>query len=182
MTLQDWGALGELIGGTAIIVTLVYLAVQTRQAARVSAAHAPQWISDGYRSWFLSLRSDPNFVRLVRFAVHHWDKMSNNDKTRVHSFWAEMIVHLDAVLTLRKQGLMGEEHARAWADNTLGLITTPGGEVWWLSTKFLYSPQVRRELEHRLEDATTLPPTWTTIPFYELEDADLAALQPRDDA
>ena len=26
MTLQDWGALGELLGGFAVLVTLVYLA------------------------------------------------------------------------------------------------------------------------------------------------------------
>lgn len=33
MTLQDWGAIGELVGGVAVIVTLVYLAVQLRQYA-----------------------------------------------------------------------------------------------------------------------------------------------------
>ena len=32
MTLQEWGALGELVGGVAVIATLLYLAVQTRQS------------------------------------------------------------------------------------------------------------------------------------------------------
>ena len=31
MTIQDWGALGEIIGGVAVVATLVYLAVQIRQ-------------------------------------------------------------------------------------------------------------------------------------------------------
>ena len=31
MTIQDWGALGEMIGGVAVVVSLVYVAVQIRQ-------------------------------------------------------------------------------------------------------------------------------------------------------
>jgi len=33
VTLQDWGSIGELVGGVAVIVTLIYLAVQLRQYA-----------------------------------------------------------------------------------------------------------------------------------------------------
>ena len=33
MTIQDWGAIGEIVGGLAVIVTLGYLAFQLRQNA-----------------------------------------------------------------------------------------------------------------------------------------------------
>jgi len=33
VSLQDWGAVGELVGGVAVIVTLIYLALQIRQYA-----------------------------------------------------------------------------------------------------------------------------------------------------
>ncbi len=46
LTIRDLGALGELVGGVAIIVTLLYLAVQTRQTRRAGLTQAPQWISD----------------------------------------------------------------------------------------------------------------------------------------
>jgi hypothetical protein len=39
MTIQDWGAVGELISAVAILVTLLYLAVQVR-SARISATDA----------------------------------------------------------------------------------------------------------------------------------------------
>ena len=41
MTIQDWGAVGELVGAIAVIISLVYLALQLRQntkAMRTSAA------------------------------------------------------------------------------------------------------------------------------------------------
>ncbi len=34
MTIQDWGAIGELVGGAAVLVALVYLALQIRQTQR----------------------------------------------------------------------------------------------------------------------------------------------------
>ncbi len=34
MTIQDWGAIGEMIGGFAVLASLVYLAVQIRQNTR----------------------------------------------------------------------------------------------------------------------------------------------------
>ena len=34
MSIQDWGAIGELVGGVAVIVTLIYLALQVRQNTR----------------------------------------------------------------------------------------------------------------------------------------------------
>ena len=43
MTIQEWGAIGELIGGVAIIVSLIYVGAQIRQntkAIKVSTSHA----------------------------------------------------------------------------------------------------------------------------------------------
>ena len=136
MTLQEWGSLGELVGGVAVIVTLIYLAVQTRQTRRAAAAHAPEWISDGFRGWLLSMRQDAEFTRCVRKALLDWKSIPANDQTRVHSWCAEMLVHLDAVLTLNAEGLLSDEHARAWVDHSLGLLITPGGRVWWSEAKF----------------------------------------------
>ena len=170
LTIQDLGALGELLGSIAVLATLVYLALQTRHARRAGLTQAPQWISDGYRSWFIAPRQDPEFGRLVLNATHSWSELSALDQFRTHCWWAEMIVHLDAVLTFRAQGLIDEPRTVAWVDNSLGLIQTPGGREWWSETKFLYSPQVRDELERRLEDPSNLPDAWTkTLTWFRPE-------------
>ncbi len=38
MTIQDWGAIGEIIGAIATIATLIYLATQIRQNTRALQA------------------------------------------------------------------------------------------------------------------------------------------------
>ena len=42
MSIQDWGAVGELVGGVTVIVTLIYLAVQLRQTQLIMRAQAFQ--------------------------------------------------------------------------------------------------------------------------------------------
>ncbi len=39
MTIQDLGALGELLGSVAVLATLIYLALQTRQNTMAISAH-----------------------------------------------------------------------------------------------------------------------------------------------
>ena len=34
MTIQDWGAIGEIIGALAVVASLIYLAMQIRQNTR----------------------------------------------------------------------------------------------------------------------------------------------------
>ena len=38
MTIQDWGAIGEILGAIATIATLIYLATQLRQNTRALQA------------------------------------------------------------------------------------------------------------------------------------------------
>ena len=42
MSIQDWGAIGELVGGVTVMVTLIYLAVQLRQTQLIMRAQAFQ--------------------------------------------------------------------------------------------------------------------------------------------
>ena len=58
------GAIGEIVGATAVVTTILYFAGQTRQASRNHAAQAPQSTSDGTRNWFSSMRQDPEFTAL----------------------------------------------------------------------------------------------------------------------
>ncbi len=40
MTIEDLGALGELLGSVAVLATLIYLALQTRQNTAAIAARS----------------------------------------------------------------------------------------------------------------------------------------------
>ena len=56
MTIQDWGAIGEIVGALAIIATLIYFSVQMKQAAALMKSSAAAIGTDTYtQAWQLLL-------------------------------------------------------------------------------------------------------------------------------
>ena len=46
MTIQDWGAVGEIIGGIAIIISLIYVGLQIRQNTKATKVATSQAFID----------------------------------------------------------------------------------------------------------------------------------------
>jgi hypothetical protein len=63
MSIQDLGAIGELIAACATVVTLLYLAVQIRQNNRSLQEATSASINQGYASINSRLSSDEQFAR-----------------------------------------------------------------------------------------------------------------------
>ena len=68
MTIQDWGAIGEIVGAIAVVVTLGYLASQIRYARLAASDASRLGRSDGVRDILLAQVSNPDFRQAWRKA------------------------------------------------------------------------------------------------------------------
>jgi hypothetical protein len=71
MNIQELGSLGEFVGAIAVMVTLVYLAIQTRltrkaaeETAKFSSMQMLQGVADMYSRWRLA-RMNPELAELL---------------------------------------------------------------------------------------------------------------------
>ena len=72
MSLQELGAIGELIGGLAVLLTLIYLAIQTKQT-RVAAEETANFASsqatyttvDTYLNWRTLIVYNPDVSKVI---------------------------------------------------------------------------------------------------------------------
>ena len=65
MTFQDWGAIGELVGGVAVIATFVYLAIQIREyrlGMNSATFHATM---QGFNQINVMLGADPTLAEVL---------------------------------------------------------------------------------------------------------------------
>ncbi len=58
MTLLEWGALGELIGGIAIIGSLIYVGVQVNDSASATRSAVENDASGSMQSWYQEMGSN----------------------------------------------------------------------------------------------------------------------------
>ena len=64
MTIVELGALGEFIGAVAVLVTLIYLAVQLRQNTEAIRAQISQARSDQAQEFFLFSADSPHIPEI----------------------------------------------------------------------------------------------------------------------
>ncbi len=77
MTLLEWGALGELIGGIAIIVSLIYVGRQLKQSNSMARSAVRQEISSELNFWATSIACSPSLGETLT-KVHFEDLVAKN--------------------------------------------------------------------------------------------------------
>lgn len=173
MTIAELGALGEFLGVFIILATLIYLAIQTKQTKRIALAEARRSIGNDFNEIWSILGKDEHLTRLIRIAVNDWHVLKNNDQMLVHSFFCQLLAHLDGGLSQEESLPELKSTLVVWENNILGLLRSPGGSEWFKATSYLFDSTMVQRLKVRLEQSETLPPSWVeTMTWWNLEEED----------
>lgn len=82
MTLSDLGNIGELVGGIAVFISLLYLAVQIRHSSQISKFDAHRSLSNDMASILGNIASDPDLYRIWDVMTNHPDRATEHDRER----------------------------------------------------------------------------------------------------
>lgn len=172
MSIQELGAVGEFLGFFAILVTLVYLSVQTKISQRTMRTQSSREVINDFQTYWSELQN-PSTASVIRRAVNDWDSLTNNDQMIAHSFFVGLIIHLASALEVKNQVPELENFVDAWEDNVMGFLQTPGGAKWWSECEYVFLDIARERIKLRMADRDNLPPSWTeTMSWWNLDDHD----------
>ena len=104
---MDWnmiGAVGELVGGAAVLVTLIYLAVQVRQGNFAGQRESLRGYVSELNNRLLEPQRDPEFVELFQRANRDWHSVSLRDQAVVSSVYSSYFFACAEAFALRESG------------------------------------------------------------------------------
>ena len=136
MSIQDWGAVGEIVGGIAVVISLVYLAVQLRMNTNTLRANAA-WDSEiAFANANLDIALHPQFALL--FTKASGASAKPEDLTDAESAQLYFAVRCalqiaQAQWWLWRSGNLPDElwaYRRRWARN---FVEAPGLDPIWKS-------------------------------------------------
>jgi len=131
VTLEDFGNLGEFIGGLAVIATLVYLAVQIRQNTKLLRRSAEQTSrSDSTAAIALAAQSPENAV-VYHKGLAEPDALSPEERTHFYLFMAANFYHLHFGHTAYQDGAQSEDSWRLQLQGLRFFVSRPGVRTWW---------------------------------------------------
>jgi hypothetical protein len=152
MTLQDWGALGELIGGVAIIVSLIYVGLQVRQGTHATRAATSQAFTDQYISVLPPLR-EPGFAEIFWRGLRGLHNLQGSEKVVFMSFIATFLRIFEAFYFQEKDGAFDTRLFGGWSNTFIDLFTYEGPREVLEIRNHWYSAQFVEYLQDRIAKA-----------------------------
>lgn len=160
MTIQDLGAIGELVGGLAVVLSLVYVAFQVRQNSRQieqNSRHleASMYHSSGqaFAQWWSLLVQDEELTGLWNSGLAG-ETLSSNEKLR---FYGMMSILFNAFENNFHQEQLGAHHRGTLGisrSTISGILASPGGSAWWVRVAGRsLTPEFIREVESQISIA-----------------------------
>jgi len=165
MTLQDLGAIGEFLGLFAILITLFYLAKQTKQSVALSRGKETRTLIDQFNV-YLRLMTAPAHLQPMRDALVSFRSMDADSQARAFVVLAQWVNFYEQCLYAFESGLLPEPVLDALRAYVVGILITPGGREFWEDFQHVFGSDVSAKLNELIEGGGALPPLITeTYPW-----------------
>jgi len=139
MSIQDWGAVGEIVGAIAVVVTLLYLAGQIRQNTQVARSATRQAITQGATDFARNLTESGELTDLLHRSLDG-QALEPNEMLRVQAFFYMTMRQYENIHYQHLSGMLDEADWSGFRENLKGLFgTTLCYDYWGMEHRF-YNP------------------------------------------
>ena len=157
MDIMELGAIGELVGGVAVLVTLGYLASQIRQNSRISSLNAGHSISNEIATFLERLALDPEVHSIWERGIHR-ETLDEAEADRFGRLMTAMFIRL---LDAHRHEKLDSEMARYYDGLARYHLGMEAVQQWWgrqHDAVVTINPGLARYVEERLSEVAIHAP------------------------
>ncbi len=147
MTLSELGALGELIGGVAVVVSLVYLAIQIRDSTKAARASRVQAVLSESQAFLRVIAADTPSARVFRLGLADSGELSEDERAQ---FTAQLMLMFRNFENMFVQYQLRDRDDLAWQSGVAALerfVGFPGSQKFWSDRSDAYTPEFRKVVD-----------------------------------
>ena len=131
MNWEAIAAIGETIGGVAVIASLVYLAGQIRQSREIERATSIREMFHKGSEMVGYAAIHPGSLDVLRRGVADFSQLSAEEIEIFNAWGVYSLVTVEQSMYMHRDGLLPEASWRAFENFGLAIIRSPGGSEWW---------------------------------------------------
>ena len=153
MSLEDLGNIGEFVAAVAVVISLVYLAIQIRQNTRsVRVASYQSWF-DSYSNFSNTVLASPELDALFHRGTSDPGKLTPEERRHFNGLARRIFRLFENLYYQRLQGMIDADLYASWRENLgRGFVELPGIKLYLREEQGLFSEAFRKEVE-KLFDA-----------------------------
>ncbi len=153
MDIQVLGAWGEFLGGIAVILTLVYLAIQIRQNTTSVRVSSFQSVTSQIADLNLAVLEHEEVAAIVNSGDEKLDELSQSDGRRYACYQSAWFRHYENLHYQNTLGMLPDQHWRAFQRLLSNRMRRPGVASWWEQGNLAFSRDFREVVESAREAA-----------------------------
>lgn len=131
MTLSEFGSVGELVGGVAVIGSLIYVAVQVRHATESRRTESFLAGLGRINDWYRSISNNGDVARIYLDGCADFAGLNRDDRARFHALLMEILVVCEMMYRLGEGRLLNAPTLNAVSRFISGLFEHSGVVTWW---------------------------------------------------
>lgn len=170
MNWEAIGAIGEVFGALAVLVTLFYFAVQIRQSNRLAEAQSQRELMT--LDVFTPVVTDPTLTTEFRACLNRYEEQDPDVKTRFNFLMVNFHLQMESVFRMHAKGLIAELSYKGYLTWYNSLLNTLGGSAWWRETSSVHAPDLIAALDDLKNDPANpyrYSTAFDTMPFLKEE-------------
>lgn len=130
MGIQDWGALGEILGAIGVVVTLIYLARQIRENSRQMRVSSITSINHLINEAWDPIYSNDRNIRVWTTGMRSPLDLDEEDLALFHLFMTRLGTVLATAVAQHRYDVLTTEEFRKYAIRANSLLSSQGGKHW----------------------------------------------------
>ncbi len=147
MTVVELGALGEFVAAIAVVITLIYLALQIRQNTRATHAASFHAITDSFNHVNVALALTPALTRIWLAGATERSSLSDEEQWQFDLICLSYF-HVFETIHYQARVGAGEGDLVATEERSLeALLATSGVREWWGENPYAFGPEVRAYID-----------------------------------
>ena len=128
MTIVELGAIGELVGGVAVIASLLFVGMQLRQGNATDQLSANLGLQSSHNETVGLLMAD---TRLLLDGLEAFNGLPEAERLRVAGVLYTLYAHAELVFQQQQHGLIASETADRHFGWLFWVHSWPGPREWW---------------------------------------------------
>ena len=147
MTLSELGSIGEFISSIAVIISLVYLAVQIRKNTEAERTSTYQSVVSDFGALNVTMASNPDISFLFGNAMETFGDLRPDEKARVSQLFFATFHFFENMYYQHRKGYLEEDVWPGWKRLMLTYYARPGFQTWWAIRRDVFSESFGEFLE-----------------------------------
>jgi hypothetical protein len=153
MSQTDWdavSAIAQIVGSVAVVLSVLYLAVQVHQSTRVAKLAAQDAAATSLREVTRPFAENADLARIWRAGLEDLQSLSAEEQARFFHSVYQFLKAFETIHFHHVYGLMDQQIWRGWCGLLEHYIATPGIDHYWQRRHDLFSARFQQFI-HTLE-------------------------------